>query len=186
MLLSINEENQVIITEKFLLISDFRKYYDRYYDKKDPDLVVAYFSMLYYMYHFDSKFLWEYENDESKRLAEVKKYIYRGKDVKITPDVRRIMELYKSFYNKEMVSSYITMRKSLAKLRLFADNAVLVMPPDADPDNPPILIESKELMAINKEIPELWKRLDKFEKDLLNYTKSSVDIYGSKSLNVYE
>ena len=185
MLLTLDEENNVTVTEKFLIISDFRKYYDRYYDKKDPDLVIAYFSMLYYMYHFDSRFLWLHK-DESKRLYDVRKFIHRGKDVKVSPDVRRIMELYKSLYNEEQVSSYVTMRKSLTKIRSFAEKAVLVMPKDDDPDEPSILIDSKELVMINKEIPELWKRLDTFEKDLMKYTKSAVDIYGSKNLNVYE
>ena len=184
MILTLDESNNVIVTEKFLLIKDFRKIYDKF--RKDPDLQVAHFGVMYYMYHFDSRFVWKYRDDEVKRLLEVRRFLHRGKDVKMAPDMVKAMKLYSQLYNEESVSMYVTMRDSIVKLRSYMQAAVLVLPKEENPDDPSVLVDSKELVMLNKEIPDQWKRLDKFEKDLLEYAKANLDIYGGGSVGVYE
>lgn len=183
MLLTLDESNNVIVTEKFLLIKDFRKLHDKF--TKDLDLQTAHFGVMYYMYHFDSRFVWLYRDDKVKRLAEVRKFLHRGKDVKISPDMLKAMRLYELLYNEESVSMYVTMRDNIIKLRTYMKNAVLSLPPE-DEVSDEILVDSKELIMLTKEIPDQWKRLDKFEKDLLEYTKANLDIYGGGSVGVYE
>ena len=186
MLLRLNDHNEVIITEKFLLIKDLKTIYNKY--SSDHDARTAHLAVLYYMYHFDSRFLWLYRDDETKRLAEVRKFIADGKKVTICNTMRRAMRAYKALYDEEQVSIYCTMRDNMKKLRDYADSSVLILPPDYDPDIHGTLnvIEAKELMAINKAIPEQWKLMDAFETELKEYTKSQVDIYGGGSLGAYE
>ena len=186
MLLTLDEHNEVIVTEKFLLVKDLRKLADKY--KKTPDTKVAHFACLFYMYHFDSHLLWEYRDDEVKRLAEVRKFIHNGNLVKICNTMQRAMKTYKTLYNMESVSLYLSMRDNMKKLKEYMSQAVLVVPVDYDKDNDPVplVIESKELILLNKTIPEQWKILDTFERELQEYTKSKVDVYGGGELGAYE
>lgn len=185
MLLTLDEENNVVITEKFLVIKDLRKLADKY--KNNEDAKIAHFTCLFYMYHFDSHILWENRDDESARLVAVRKFIHNGNLVKICNTMLRAMKTYKTLYNKEAVSMYLTMRDSIKKLLDYTQQGILVLPKDLKEDDPrPILMEAKELLLLNKSIPDQWKLLDTFERELQEYTKSQVDIYGGGDLNAYE
>lgn len=186
MLLTLDDNNNVVPTEQFLVIGALRKLYDKY--NEDHELAIAYLSCLFYMYHFDSHLLWENRDDEVARLVAVRKFIHRGKDVKICKVMGSAMKVYKSLYNKESVSMYLTMRDNIKKLREYMDVGVLIVPEDyvAGEGPAPVVIDSKELVLLNKNIPEQWKILDTFERDLQAYTKSKVDIYGGGQLGAYE
>jgi len=182
MLLTLDESNNVVVTEKFLLIKDLRDLYEKH--KKNPDILNVHFGILYYMYHFDSRFLWEFRDDEVKRYNAIKAFLYKGRASLKCDVMRRAMRTYKQLYNEESVSLYLTMRDNLAKLKDYMAKTTLIKPDKSDKES--ILIDSKEMIMLNKGIPDQWTLLDKFEKDLKEYTKANLDIYGGGSVGVYE
>ena len=182
MLLTLDESNNVVVTEKFLLIKDLRNLYEKYKDK--PDMVQVYFSILYYMYHFDSRFLWKYRDDEVARYNAIKGFVYKGRAGLKCDVMKKAMLTYKMLYNEESISLYLTMRDNLQKMREYMGKTVLIKPKSDDQES--ILIDSKEMVMLNKGIPEQWTLLDKFEKDLMEYTKANLDIYGGGAVGVYE
>lgn len=189
MLLYLDDHNEVQLTEKILLIKDLKALYNKH--KKNHEVAMAHFATMYYMYHFDSRFLWLYRNDEVTRLREVRKFVANGKDVKICNTMQRAMKTYKQLYGEESVSIYLTMKDGFEKYKKYLDRAVLVAPNPAEiehlpPEEQPFLIEAKELMALNKAIPEQWKMLDKFKRELEEFAKAEVDIYGGGELGAYE
>lgn len=188
MLLRLDEHNNVVVTEKFLMVEILHKLHAKH--KRTPEIAAAHFATLYYMYHFDSRFLWLHRDDEVKRLSEVRKFITNGKLVKICNTMQRAMKMYKTLYNEESVSLYLVMRDNLGKMKDYMGAAQLMAPTNVDPDAAEaanlLIIDSKEMREMNKAIPDQWKLLDGFEKELLEHTKSAIDIYGGGNLGAYE
>jgi hypothetical protein len=188
MIVHLDENNTLQLTDKAYMIDTFRLLYDSMQDK---ELALAYFAFMYYMYNFDSKFLRDIE-EEQKRMGEVKKFIFRGADIKVSRIVRRAMDTYKEIFEDESVSMYLVMRKNVGKLKEYAGKMVLFDPNITGdttillPGMDYVLVDTKEFTSVNSLLPKQQEELDKFEAHLLQAVKNKIDIYGGGSLGAYE
>lgn len=189
MILVLDENGTLQLTEKAYMISAFRIFYDSFEDK---DLAMAYFSFMYYMYGFDSFYLRHF-TEEQKRIAEVKKFVHRGSEIKVSRPVRKVMDVYKELFTEEASAMYLVMRENLEKLKKYAAKMVL-FDPNIDDEAQGILlagkdyvlVESKEFAQVNSLLPKQQEELDKFEVHLLQSVKNKIDVYGGGSLGAYE
>jgi hypothetical protein len=191
MIVHLDENNKLKLTEKAMMIGIFKKVYE---SEKDPELAIAPFSIMYFMYNFDSKFLHEIPN-EDKRLREVKKFVDRGTDVATTRTIRKAMDVYKELYASESTSSYLVIRENVGKLKDYASKMELMDPnilQDKEEDDllqlgkDYILVDSKEFTSVNTMVIKQQEELDKFEVKLIESAKEKIDIYGGGSLGAYE
>jgi hypothetical protein len=191
MIVVLDENGVLQLTDKAMMISAFRVFYDSF---EDSDLAMSYFSFMYYMYAFDSAYLRNIE-DESKRIGEVKKFVHRGSELKVSREVRKVMNVYKEIFIEESVSMYLVMRTNVEKLKKYA-NKMCLFDPNAGaeegdstilvPGLDYVLVDSKEFTTVNSMLPKQQEELDKFEVHLLQTVKNKIDIYGGGSLGAYE
>lgn len=190
MLTFIDENGTIQLTEKALHIGPFRKLYD----SVNPELGVAYFAMMYYMYAFDSKFARTIE-DESQRLKEVRKFVHLGDQLKVTRTTRKAMDMYKELYDDEAASMYTVMRDNVQKLKNYAKMMTLVNPNAVLEDGEAglliagvdfVLVDAKEFMLVNNMLPKQEEELTKFEVQLQDTVKNKIDIYGGGQKGAYE
>lgn len=191
MITFLDENNKLQLTEKALMIDAFAKVYRKFPDK---ELAMAHFSVMYFMYNFDSIFLRDYEV-EKERIAAVKKFIDRGSEVAIDRTMRKALDVYREIYFDDTTSMYLVMRRNVDKLKDYADKMVLISPlatidPDSEfvplPGIDFILVESKEFTTINSILPKQQEELVKFETRLVSNTKTKIDIYGGGTKGAYE
>ena len=185
MIIYLDENSVLQLTAKAMMINAFRKIYD---SSADKDLVMSHFAVLHYMYYFESKFLREYE-DEEKRLREVKKFVNRGNEVKVSREMRRALDLTKKIYSEDLCDMYVIMRNNVDKLKDYAQKMSL-SPLDNDGQELEIgkfvLVDSKEFMSVNNMLPKQQEELSKFEVRLQEAAKNNIDIYGGGELGAYE
>lgn len=179
------------------MIADFRELYDSY---KDPEVGMAAFSIMYYMYHFKSHFLEDFP-DEKERFREVQKFVFKGTEV-VWARIKIALETYKSLYDKEAVSTYLIMKNNVEKLKQYAKRMTLVpveepsdvpdiqedgtvKPKITDP-NGPIYVDFKEFIAVNSVLPKQQEELDKYESRIIESVKNQIDVYGGGMLGAYE
>lgn len=194
MILHLDENSKVQLTEEAFLIMALRKLYETI---GDHDLAISHFGVLFYMYHYDSTYVREIE-DESKRLAEVKKFVHRGNEVKVTRTMRKAMDVYKEIYVDDAAGTYLIMRRNATKLREYADKMVLFTPPiftdnvlEAEEGVPVVgqdffLVDSKEFATVTNLLGKQQEEIDKFEVHLRESAKSKIAVYGGGSLGAYE
>ncbi len=192
MLLQFDENNSLNITEKAFHIKEFRELYKYYYEQlKRPERGEAAFGILYWMYHFDSDFIFKYP-DEAERLKHVKAFVYKGNEVTDTKVFRAAKERYKSLMAEDQTNAYIVMKKNFIKLREYASRITLapVMEdtsnPDYNPAEAPILVDYKEFSAVNSLLPKQEEELRKYKEALLKHMSNAMDIYGGGTLGAYE
>lgn len=196
MIIRLNENNVLELTEKAFFIQDFRALYNYYTQKlKNEDRAMAAFSVIYYMYYFDSRFLLLYE-DEEERLKEVKKFVYKGDEITDIKVFRTASETYKSLMDEDQSALYVVMKKNVYKLKDFAENMSLVKvdntateegdAPDTLVDIKGVYVTYKDFAAINSSLPQQEDALRKFKEKLQRHFKSEVDVYGGGDLGAYE
>ncbi len=196
MILVLDENNELQLTEKAQMIDIFANLYSSY--GTDTELAMSAFSVMYFMYNFDSDYLRRY-SDERKRLVAVRKFVRRGSDIKITWILRKAMDLYKEIYTEDSGSMYLIMYENVQKLKHYASIMVLISPligmkadTDEEKENLPvsgvdyILVESKEFVTINSMLPQQQRELDAFEIKLMQIIKNKIDIFGGGKLGAYE
>jgi len=192
MLLRLDENNQLVITEKAYFVREFRELYDYYYKTlSNPERGQAAFGVLYYMFNFDSDFLFEYE-DEAERLKAVKAFVYKGEEVTNIKVFKRAVERYKSLMDASQTKAYVVMKQNFIKLRDYASRIVLspvredVSDPDYDPLTAPIQVDYKEFSAVNTLLPKQEEELRKFKETLQKHMVNEIDVYGGGDLGAYE
>lgn len=177
------------------MIADFRELYDSY---KDPEVGMAAFSIMYYMYHFKSHFLEDFP-DEKERFKEVQKFVFKGTEV-VWARIKIALETYKSLYDKEAVSTYLIMKANVEKLKEYAKRMTLVRVAEPSPDmqengavvhsvvdpDGPIYVDFKEFIAVNSVLPKQQEELDKYESRIIESVKNQIDVYGGGMLGAYE
>jgi hypothetical protein len=193
MIIVLDENNTLQLTEKAFMIGDFRELYDSY---KDQELAMAAFSIMYYMYHFGSHFLYDYF-DEKERFKEVQKFVYRGTEITYSK-IKIAMDTYRDLYDKESVSTYLIMKRNVDKLKIYASKMELIIPvtetedeegnvrteKKLDPEM--VYVDYKEFVAINSMLPKQQQDLELFENRLIESVKNQIDIYGGGDLGAYE
>ena len=179
MIITLDEHENVILTEQAMLIDVFYKLYE----STTPSMVPAVFGVIYWMYSFDSKERRDIE-DERDRIRAVKKKVPNGSSVSITREMRRAMDMFRDLYDEDKLSLYFTMHNNVMKLKSYADNMVLVKPEEGDTES--VLVEYKEFTTINELLPKQEKLLADFEETLKGHAAQQLSIYGGGRLGAYE
>ena len=198
MIVRLNDENKLELTEKAFIVRPFREMYNYYVGKLDnDDRAMAAFGVLYYMYYFDSQFLIKYP-DEEERFKEVKKYVYRGEEISRIKVFEKAEEAYKELMDQEQTALYLVMKKNVDKLKDFAERMVLVKPQvkleeDEDGNLVPkedeeghILVKLTDFMTTNSSLPKQEEELRAFRERLQQHFKNKMDVYGGGDLGAYE
>lgn len=201
MIITLNQDNKLELTDKAFIIRAFRELY-RYYAEKlnSEDRAMAAFSIMYYMHFFDSRFLLEHPKDLKVRLAEVKAFVYMGDKVNTeTKLFKAAEELYKTLMDEEQSSIYLVMKNNVKKMKDYAEAMVLVKENSAEATEEEIATDSlpltttnkikvtfKEFREVNASLPEQEEILRKFKDKLLQHFKGNIDIYGGGDIGAYE
>lgn len=196
MIVILNENNILELTEKAFFIKDFRDMHNYYSGKlKNNDRAMAAFAVMYYMYYFDSRFLLEFE-DEKERMTHVREFVYKGNEVTDIKVFRTACETYKELMNEEQTSLYVVMKKNVTKLKDFAKDMTLVKvnntnteegkADDTITDIKGTYVTYKDFLAINSSLPQQEEDLRKFKEKLQRHFKSEVDVYGGGAIGAYE
>lgn len=195
MLLYLDDSNNIRLTDKALSIRVFRSLYDYYTIKlNSEERAIAAFGVLYFMYYFDSKFLLEYE-DEELRLQHVREYVHLGSEINDTKVFKEARDLYKELSNTVQVQTYLTMKKNISKLILYAQSMILhrpsvnadIMEGDEEPiQDDTVLVDHKEFSAVNSSLPKQQEDLKKYKTTLILDMQEQIDVYGGGELGAYE
>jgi len=192
MLIRLDENHKIIITEKAYFVKEFRDLYNYYYTKlKKPDRGIAAFGIMYFMYNFDSDFLADYE-DEDERFEHVRKFVYFGEEVTRIKLFEAAVSRYKSLVENSQTYAYVVMKNNFKKLREYAKRITLVDPradtsdPDYDPNTVDLFVDYKEFAAINTLLPKQEEELRRFKETLQKHITNEMDLYGGGSLGAYE
>jgi len=198
MVVRLNEDNRLELTEKAFLVKPFRDMYNYYVGKLDnDDRAMAAFGVLYYMHYFDSPFLLNYP-DEDERFKEVKKYVYRGEEITRIKVFAKAEEAYKEMMDQEQTALYVVMKENVNKLKDFAKRMVLVKPEveiEEDEEGNPIIRESSnnaiyvklsDFMTTNSALPKQEEELRHFRERLQQHFKQEMDVYGGGDIGAYE
>lgn len=193
MIVRLNENNTLELTEKAMFIKDFRDMYN-YYSRKlnNEDRAMAAFAMMYYMYYFDSRFIIEYK-DEKERFKAIKEFVYKGNEITEIKIFQKASETYQKLMDEEQTDLYVVMKANTYKLKEYAKNMVLIKPShtgeevqDAISDAKEIYVSFSEFSKINLSLPEQEEGLRKFKERLQKHFKSEVDVYGGGDIGAYE
>lgn len=194
MIVVLDENNKLILTEKALFIKDFRDLYN-YYNKSlgGHDKAMAAFGIMYYMFFFDSPYLLDYP-DEEERFKEVQKFVYKGEEISKIKLLEKAFETYKNLMDLEQVSLYLVMRNNVTKVKVYAENMVLGKKntggkkgeEDQIRDTTDIPVTFGEFQKVNSSLPNLEEELRLFKDRLMKFMKSSIDIYGGGEQGAYE
>tara|TARA_R110000851_G_scaffold87648_1_gene191076 strand:+ start:28856 stop:29437 length:582 start_codon:yes stop_codon:yes gene_type:complete len=189
MILFLNEDGELQLTEKALMIKGFSRLRDYAREQYNVGMVTTIFSVLHLMYDYDSSYLYDHP-DEVERLKAVRAAVEGGKDFKMTRTVKEGMELYKTLYEKEQVSSYMVLKRNFFRLKNYADSMSLtpvLLDEDTLTGKPKeVFVDHKEFKDVNALIPKFQKDLEEFEKKLASFTKNKIDVYGGGDLGEYE
>lgn len=197
MIVRLNEDNRLELSEKAMMVRDFRGLYKYYTDKlNDEERAMAAFGILYYMYFFDSQFLLDYPDDMDARLAAVKQFVYKGDKINTDTKVfRKAAETYCGMMDQEQSEAYVIMKGNFNKLKQYAKAMVLVQEDsptegeareDVAPISQGIRVTFKEFTSVNASLPDQEKALNDFKSRLLQHFKSEIDIYGGGEMGAYE
>lgn len=196
MIIRLNENNVLELTEKAFFIKDFRDMYNYYAGKlKNDDRAMAAFSVMYYMYYFDSRFLIEFE-DEEERFKEVRKFVFKGDEIDTIKIYTAACETYKALMDEDQTSLYTVMKKNVYKLKDFASRMTLFKKaetpteegevPDTVVETSDVYVTYKDFVAINSSLPSQEDDLRKFKEKLQKHFKSEIDVYGGGVIGAYE
>lgn len=194
MIVILNENNVLELTEKAMLIKSFRDLYNYYTVKlKDEERAMAAFGVLYYMYYFDSQYLIDYP-DEEERLKAVKKFVYKGDQINQTKIYKEAVETYKGLMDEDQTSFYTVMKANTFKIKEYAEDMVLTTGANTgesennDTDIPVkgVKVSFTEFIKVNSTLPEQEELLRKFREKLQRNFKSEIDIYGGGDIGEYE
>jgi hypothetical protein len=194
MILVLTDENKVEITNKALEIKDFKVLWKYYNERQEGhDKAVAAFSILYWMYFFDSHFLQDYE-DVDERYKAVQQFVYMGEEIDKIGIMEKAMGTYQELMDREQVAMYVVMKNNIDKIKDYAKHMVLgkpsrgkkADPKDTVPDTLENVVTFAEFQSVNNSLPEHEERLRKFKERLLLHMKSEVDIYGGGEKGAYE
>lgn len=196
MIVFLNENNKLELTEKAMMIKDFRDLYYYYAVKlKNEDRAMAAFATLYFMHHFDSQFLVDYPNDLEQRFKAVQKFVYKGDEITKIKVYVQAEKTYLSLIDKEQTVLYVVMKRNVQKLKEYAENMVLIksaggskeeIAEDVIKETLEVKVNWKEFNDINSSLPDQEEKLRKFKERLMEHFKSEVDIYGGGDTGAYE
>ena len=197
MIVTLNIDNKLELTDKAMQILDFRELYNYYAVKlNNEERAMAAFGVLYYMYYFDSRFL-DLHEDETDRLKAVKEFVYKGSEITKIKVFAKAAETYKKLMDEEQTMNYVVMKANVKKLRDFAKAMVLMKDEEQqtqeekENDVPAkkstgIKVRLKEFLETNSALPKQEEDLTKFKERLLKHFDSQVDIFGGGSTGAYE
>lgn len=192
MIVVLNEDNRLELTDKAMMVKDFRELYNYYAGKLDNhNRAMAAFGVLYYMYYFDSHFLLDYP-DESDRLKAVKAFVYLGGDISSTKVFKKACITYQDLMDQEQSANYVVMKRNVRKLREFAQAMVLIKEDepadgeDRESVSTTVKVRLKEFLETNSALPKQEEELRKFKERLQKHFNSQVDIYGGGTIGAYE
>ena len=185
MILILDENGKVQLTEKAMMIKVFEELYNNFIDK---ELAIKHFAYLYFMYSFDSEFLSRYPS-KTKRAKAVRAYISGGSRIRASPRLKAASDTYIKMQNDGAVGVYLALKVNIDKLKNYAERMILVPPikdVPADLENTPILVTSKEFSEVNLLLPKLQESLNKYKSDIHDLLKSKIAIYGGGARGAYE
>jgi len=185
MIITLDENNEIILTEQAMMIEKFRKLYER----TAPDMVPSVFGVIYFMYSFDSKFR-RLIDDKKERYKAVKNFIYKGNDIKIDRYFREASELFEEIYSESSMDAYFVLLENLNKLKEYARAMVLRYPPEILGDKEAMqeynVVDYKEFSSINEQIPKTEQLLKDFELRLKDEILANISVYGGGDVGFYE
>jgi len=195
MIIRLNENNALELTEKAFIIKDFRDLYNYYTAKlNNEERAMAAFAVIYYMHYFDSRFLLEFK-DLKERFKQVKAFVYKGDEINRIKIFDKAEKTYIKLMDEEQTGLYVVMKANVTKLKEYAADMTLikVTTPNAEGDSEDTITEVqgnyvsyKDFTAINSSLPQQEEDLRKFKDRLQKHFVSEVDVYGGGSLGVYE
>ena len=183
MILTLDENGEIQLTEKAMLIKTF----DKLFNSTKPEMIPAVFGVIYWMFSYDSKFRREIK-ERKDRLRAVKNFVPRGTDVSITREVKAAMDVFEDLYSDESMDVYFVMFDNLAKLKEYARGMELRMPADVSEEDAVLIniVDYKEFAAVTAQLPIAEALLATFETRLRDEALAKVDVYGGGSVGMYE